>query len=200
MEIKANRPESNTVDMWVPSHHIIPFTSSSSSNSSHAISTTSNSGCTSHKAAISNRSSSNERENSITSFPSVSSSTSSSTSTTSSSLSIPTHSTSFIPSSTLIPNHFMVICSENNISKPIQRFCLHATLSPKAESSPITQPSKLQATSSNSHSNPESIGSLISFHSTPKRIDPRSVNQALKDPKWCAAMNAKLSALKSQGT
>ncbi|KAG5590696.1 hypothetical protein H5410_041210 [Solanum commersonii] len=147
----ANRPESNTVDIWVPSHHIIPFTSSPSSNSSHAISSTSNSGSISHEVATSNRSSSDEPENSITSFPGMSSSTSSSTSASSSSLSVPTHSTSSVPSSAPIPNHSMVTRSKNNISKPIQRLCLNATLSSKAESSPAAQPSKLQATSSNSH-------------------------------------------------
>ncbi|KAK4707326.1 hypothetical protein R3W88_033100 [Solanum pinnatisectum] len=86
MEIKANRPESNTVDIWVLSHHIIPFTSTASGNSSHAISTTSDSGSTSHEAASSNRSSSYEPENSITSFLGMSYSTSSSTSASSSSL------------------------------------------------------------------------------------------------------------------
>ncbi|KAG5601071.1 hypothetical protein H5410_032441 [Solanum commersonii] len=151
IEIKANRPEFNTVDIWVPSHHIIPFTSSPSSNSSHAISSTSDSGSISHEVATSNRSSSNEPENSITSFPDMSSSTSSSTSASSSSLSVPIHSTSSVPSSAPIPNHSMVTRSKNNISKPIQRLCLNATLSSKAESSLAAQPSKLQATSSNSH-------------------------------------------------
>ncbi|KAH0773766.1 hypothetical protein KY290_010903 [Solanum tuberosum] len=181
MEIKANRPESNTIDIWVPSHHIIPFTSSPSSNSSHAISSTSDSGSISHEVATSNRSSSDEPENSITSFPGMSSSTSSSTSASSSSLSVPTHSTSSVPSSAPIPNHSMVTRSKNNISKPIQRLCLNATLSSKAESSPAAQPSKLQATSSNSHCKSKPTRSLVSFNSILKPIEPRSVSQALKD-------------------
>ncbi|KAK6784191.1 hypothetical protein RDI58_017645 [Solanum bulbocastanum] len=123
MEIKANRLESNTVDVWVPSHHMIPFTSSHSSNSSHVISTTLNSGSTSPEAATNNCFSSDEPENSITSFLGMSSVTSSSTSASSSSSSVPTLSISSIPSSAPIPNHPMVTRSKNNISKPTQRPC-----------------------------------------------------------------------------
>ncbi|WMV30788.1 hypothetical protein MTR67_024173, partial [Solanum verrucosum] len=200
MEIKANRPESNTVDIWVPSHHMIPFTSSHSGKSSHAISTTLNSGSTSPEAATSNRSSSNEPENSITSFPGMSSATSSSTYASSSSSSVPTLSTSSIPSSAPIPNHPMVTHSKNNISKPTQRLCLSVTLSPQAKSSPVAQPSTLKSTSSNTHRKPKPTRSLTSFNSILKPIEPKSISQALKYPKWCAAMNEKLSALKGQGT
>jgi len=199
MEIKANCPEFTTVDIWVPSHHMIPFTSSHSGNSSHAISTTSYSGSTSPKAATSNHSSSDEPDNSITFFPSMSSSTSSFTSASSSSSSVPTLSTSSILSSTHITNHPMVTRSKNNISKLTQRLCLSATLSPQAESSPVSQPSTLKSTSSNTHSKPKPTKSLTSFNSIPKPIEPKSISQALKDPKWRAAMNKELSTLKGQG-
>ncbi|KAH0674565.1 hypothetical protein KY284_025652 [Solanum tuberosum] len=133
---------------------------------------------TSPEAATSNHSSSNKPENSITSFP------------------VPTLSTSSIPSSALIPNHPMVTRSKNNISKPTQRLCLSATLSPQDKSSPIAQPSTLKSTSSNTHSKPKPTRSLTSFNSILKPIEPKSISQALKDPKWCAAMNEELSSLK----
>lgn len=200
MEIKANRPESNTVDIWVPSHYTIPFTSSPSDNSSHVIFTISDSGSTSHKEATSNRCSSDKLENSNASFLGISFTTSSSASASSSSISVPTPSISSIPSSAAIPNHPIVTRSKSNITKPIQRLCLSATLSPNAESFPITQPLKLQVTSSNTNSKPKPTKSFVSSNSIPKPIEPRSVSQALKDPKWHAAMNEELSALKGQGT
>lgn len=115
---------------FYPSHHIIPFTLSRSNNFSHAISTTLNIGSTFCEAATRTHSSSDKPENSITSFPGMSYATSSSTFTSSSSSSIPTHSTSSIPSFSPIPNHPVITCSKNNISKPTQIFCLSAALSP----------------------------------------------------------------------
>ncbi|KAF3661754.1 hypothetical protein FXO37_12770 [Capsicum annuum] len=140
-------------------------------------------GSTSHEAATSNCSSSDEPENSTASFSSM----------------ISVIFGSSIPCSAPIPNHPMVTHSKNNISKPIQRLCLSSTLTPKPESFPDAQPSKLQANTSNTISKPKPIRSYLSSGSIPKPIEPRSVNQALKDPKWRSAMNEELSTLKRSG-
>ncbi|PHT43380.1 hypothetical protein CQW23_17405 [Capsicum baccatum] len=141
-------------------------------------------GSTSYEAATSNCPSSDEPENSTASFSSMISATSGSS----------------IPCSAPIPNHPMVTHSKNNISKPIQILCLSSTLTPKPESFPYAQPSKLQANTSNTISKPKPIRSYLCFGSIPKLFEPRNVNQALKDPKWHSAMNEELSALKVQGT
>lgn len=67
MEIKVNQIDSNTIDIRVPFHYTSYFTSSPSSNSSHVMSTTLDSGST--EAAINNRFSLDEPGKSTTSFP-----------------------------------------------------------------------------------------------------------------------------------
>lgn len=93
----------------------------------------------------------------------------------------------------------MIMRSKNNIHKPIQKLCLSSKVESisSSKTDPSIKPEKLipyLVKSLKSKKNPP--GPYLN----PKPIEPRTIHQALKDPRWREVMNEELCDLQSQGT